>query len=208
MEKAAVILAGGFSKRFGQDKGLVRLAGKPLVSHVFESASQVVEEVIVVVSSIDQKKTYLPLFPAKTEILVDVEDFQSPLAGALTGFAKARSDCSVLLPCDTPFVSKEVLQMLFEMSHDMDAVIPRWPNGYFEPLQAVYRTSSARVAAEEAVKEGGIRLWSMIALLEKVRYLSTRIIKEVEPRLTTFFNINTLMNLKKAEKLIEKKKAT
>ncbi len=31
-----MVLAGGFSKRFGQDKGLVELAGKPLVLHVLD----------------------------------------------------------------------------------------------------------------------------------------------------------------------------
>jgi len=205
MKKTAIILAGGFSERLGCDKGLVQMAGKPLVSHVFNRVNQIVEEVIVVVSSIDQKKTYSPLFPKKTKILVDIEDSQSPLVGALTGFMNACGEYSILLPCDTPFVSKEVVKLLFEIAPHRNAVIPRWPNGYIEPLQAVYRTSSALTAANEAREKGETRLRSMISLLKRVRYLSTIVIKEIDPHLTTFFNINTPLDLKRAESLFKKK---
>ena len=200
--KTAIILAGGFSERFGQDKGLVQMAGKPLVLHVFERAYKAVDEVTVVVSSLRQREAYSSLLPNGTRILVDIEDSQSPLVGALTGFADARGDYSILLPCDTPFISEEVVKLLFEMSQGMDAAIPRWPNGYIEPLQAVYGTDSALRAAEEAIRKGGMRLLSMISLLGKVRYLSTEVIKKVDPDLITFFNINTPADLKKTEKLI------
>jgi len=112
----AVILAGGFSERFGQDKGLVRLMGKPLVLHVFDRAREIVEEVAVVVSSQHQREAYLPLFPKKTGIFADIKDSQSPLVGALTGFANSEGDYSILLPCDTPFISGKVMKLLFETS--------------------------------------------------------------------------------------------
>ena len=200
--KTAIILAGGFSERFGQDKGLVQIAKKPLVLHVFERACRTVDEVTVVVSSMRQREAYSSLLPNGTRILVDIEDSQSPLVGALTGFADARGDYSILLPCDTPFISGEVVKLLFETSQRTDAAIPRWPNGYIEPLQAVYRTDSALTAAENALKKGGMRLLSMISLLKRVRYLSTEVIKKVDRSLTTFFNINTPMDLRNAERLI------
>jgi len=208
MKKTAIILAGGHSERFGQDKGLVPLAGKPLVSHVLERAREVVEEVIIVVSSTDRKEFYSSLFPKETKILVDIKDSQSPLVGALTGFMDACGDYSILLPYDTPFVSGEVMKLLFEVSQNMNAVIPRWPNGYIEPLQAVYRTSSALTAATMAVKKGDMRMQSMISLLSKVRYISTIVIREIDPNLTTFFNVNTLMDLKRAERLIKERMIT
>ncbi|OYT43304.1 hypothetical protein B6U84_06270 [Candidatus Bathyarchaeota archaeon ex4484_40] len=42
MERSAVILAGGSSSRFGREKALVRLAGKPLICHVFEKVADIV----------------------------------------------------------------------------------------------------------------------------------------------------------------------
>jgi molybdopterin-guanine dinucleotide biosynthesis protein A len=205
MRKSAIILAGGVSKRFGQVKALVQIVGRPLISRVSERAREAVEEVIVVVSSSDQMESYESLFPEKTRIVVDVEDSHSPLVGALTGFMNVHGDYSILLPSDTPFVSKEVVKLLFDISLNMDAVIPRWPNGYIEPLQAVYRTSSALAATREVVSKGETRLQSMIYLLRRVRYLSTMVIREIDPHLDTFFNINTPSDLKRAEKLIEKR---
>jgi len=203
MKRTAIILAGGFSRRFGKDKGLVELAGKPLVLHVFDRICSIVDEVLVIVSSDHQKRSYSPFFPADTKIFVDVCELQSPLVGALTGFINASGDYSVLLPCDAPFVSGKVLELLFEVSFGVDAVIPRWPNGYIEPLQAVYKTNSAVAAAKSAIQAGEVRPLSMISRLDRVRYLSTIVIDQLSSGLTSFFNINTLADLKKAEKIVE-----
>jgi molybdopterin-guanine dinucleotide biosynthesis protein A len=203
MDRSAIILAGGLSERFGQDKGLVHLAGKPLVQHVFRRASQVADEVLVVVSSSQQRESYSQVLPG-TRILLDIKDCRSPLVGALTGLMNARGGYSVLLPSDAPFVSVEVLKLLFEVAFETDAVIPRWPNGYIEPLQAVYKTSSAMIAAEKAIQRGEARPLNMIMLLGKVRYLSTLVIQHIDPELMTFFNINTKNDLEKAESLLRK----
>jgi molybdopterin-guanine dinucleotide biosynthesis protein A len=202
MKKTAIILAGGLSERFGQDKGLVQLAGKPLVWHVFQRASHVVDEVLVVISSLHKKESYSQVLPG-TQVLLDIKDQRTPLVGALTGLKNAQGCYSVLLPSDVPFVSEDVLKLLFEVSSGMDAVIPRWPNGYIEPLQAVYKTSSALTAAEKAIQRGEVRPLNMIMLLSKVRYISTLVIQQIDPELTTFFNVNTRNDLKKAEELIK-----
>ena len=204
MERAAIVLAGGFSKRFGQDKGLVSLAGKPLVAHVLERISEAVDEVLVVVSSESQKTAYSMVVPNGNRILVDDEKARSPLVGALTGFSNTPAQYSLLLPCDTPFVSRNVVDLLFETCAGVDAAVPRWPNDYIEPLQAVYRTSSALEATRQALRREELRPLNMIRLLRKVRYLSTLVIQQLDPHLTTFFNVNTLLDLAKAEKMMQK----
>ena len=115
MEKTAIILAGGLSERFGQDKGLVPLAGKPLVWHVFQRVSHVVDEVLVVISSSHKKESYSQVLPG-TQVLLDIKDRRTPLVGALTGLKNAQGRYSVLLPSDVPFVSEDVLKLLFEVS--------------------------------------------------------------------------------------------
>lgn len=46
MNHSAIILAGGFSKNFRQEKGLVPLANKPMIKHVLKAVNQIVEEKI------------------------------------------------------------------------------------------------------------------------------------------------------------------
>ncbi len=207
MERSAIILAGGFSKRLGQDKGLVKLAGKPLILYVLEKVREVVDETIVVVSSENQKEAYSMHVPKEKKIFVDNENLRSPLIGALTGFSNTCADYSLLLPCDTPFVSSKVADLLFEASINVDAAVPRWPNNYIEPLQAVYRTNSALKSAKQALEKRDLRLFSMIKLQKRVRYLSTIVIQQIDPQLMTFFNINTKMDLMKARKIINKETA-
>jgi molybdopterin-guanine dinucleotide biosynthesis protein A len=204
LKKSAIILAGGFSKRFGQDKGLVELAGKPLILHVFDRIFHVVNETIVIVSSSEQREAFERLLSCRANIVVEESEPHSPLAGALTGFRNVQSECSLLIPCDTPFISSEIASLLLDLCTNRNAVIPRWPNGYIEPLQAAYRTKPASVAAENALKQNKLDLRSMIANLKGVRYVSTLMLKGIDPELLTFFNINTPEDLKKAEVLIRK----
>ena len=202
-ERTGIILAGGASERFGCDKGLLELAGKPLVLHVFDRIKNQVDEVIVIVGSAEQKRLYSKIFPSEIKIYIDAEKENCPLIGALTGYANANGTYSLLLPCDTPFISKDVVELLFEASFNVDATIPRWPNGYIEPLQAVYHTGSALSAAKKAVMNGKRRMRSMISLLHGVRYISTIVLREIDSDLLTFFNVNTLIDLKRAKSIIK-----
>jgi molybdopterin-guanine dinucleotide biosynthesis protein A len=203
LNKSAVILAGGFSRRFGRDKGLVVLAGKPLILHVIDRVYKVVDEVLVVVSSEKQKNKFETLLEEKANLVIDKDDSQSPLVGAITGFETANAEYSLLLPCDTPLVSTQIVQFLLDMCANRSAVIPRWPGGYIEPLQAVYRTESALTAAKTALKQGKMNMQSMIDNLSGVRYVSTIVLEQLEPDLLTFFNVNTPQDLNKAEAILK-----
>jgi molybdopterin-guanine dinucleotide biosynthesis protein A len=204
LDKSAVVLAGGFSGRLGQDKGLLLLAGKPLVSHVLDAVGSVVDERIVVVSSGVQAEAYVKVVGSGVRVLVDACGVRSPLVGALTGFEGARGECAVLLPCDTPLVSKGVVLFLFELCAGRSAVVPRWPNGYLEPLQAVYRRKPALEAAREALAGGGLRVRCVVDGLRGVRYVSTLVLEGLDPGLRTFFNVNTLLDLRRAEKMLRR----
>lgn len=202
MEQSAIVLAGGFSKRFGQDKGLLKLAGKPLILYTLDRVSTVVDAILVVVSSKRQEKVYTHFLKSKAEIVIDKYEMRSPLVGALTGFESARSEYSLLLPCDTPFISSKIASLLLKLCVDKDAAIPRWPNGYMEALQAAYCTKSALNAAHKALEDKKLNMRSMVASLEKVRYVSASVLKKIDPKLTTFFNINAPKDLRNAEHML------
>ena len=203
MDKSAIILAGGFSSRFGQDKGLLLLLKKPLIRHVLSATNGIVDETIIVVSSEGQAENFAKVVDSNVNIVVDIDDVRSPLIGASTGFRKTQGEYSLLLPCDTPLVSTKILLLLFELCTNRNAVIPRWPNGYIEPLQAVYRTKLALEAAESAFSEGKLDIRSMVDRLGGVRYISTLVLQQLDPKLRTFFNVNTSLDLKKAESMLK-----
>lgn len=204
MDKSAIILAGGFSHRFGQDKGLLQLANKPLIKYVLDAISTLVDEKMVVASSKVQAENYANVLGSDVNVLIDVDDAQSPLVGALTGFKEAHGEYALLLPCDTPLVSRDVISLLFELCINRNAVIPRWPNGYIEPLQAVYCTKPAYEAAKNALSEGKLNMQSMVDRLRGVRYVSTLVLEQLDLELRTFFNINTPLDLRNAENMLKR----
>ncbi|MEM2699656.1 MAG: molybdenum cofactor guanylyltransferase [Candidatus Bathyarchaeia archaeon] len=202
MDRTAIILASSSLKGFDSDKGLVNLANKPLILHVIERVQSLVDEVIVCIKSSNQQSLYTPIIPENSKIVVDLEGFpECPLTSAMTGLSSSQGEYSIILPCDTPFISKMVVNLMFEIAVGVDAVVPRWPDGRIEPLQAVYRTRRALDSAREALSRGELRMESMIHRLRRVRYLSTIVIKEIDPKLLTFFNISTPLDLRRAEML-------
>lgn len=203
MDNSAIVLAGGASKRFGYDKVLVPLAGKPLIMHVLDALNDIVEEKIVVVSSEEQAEKIAKILKLDVKIAIDQSKFQSPLVGALTGFKEAHGEYALLLPCDTPLVSREILSLILELCIGKNAVIPRWPNGYIEPLHAAYRVKPALEAAEAALNEAKLDLRSMVERLRNIRYVSTLVFQQFDPQLKMFFNVNTPLDLKRAEALLK-----
>ncbi|MEM2428359.1 MAG: NTP transferase domain-containing protein, partial [Candidatus Bathyarchaeia archaeon] len=82
--RTGIILAGGYSRRFGTVKALIPLNGKPMIVHVVERLKPLVDELIVVVKkrirSIEEV-----LEDSCVQICEDILPIQAPLVGLLTG---------------------------------------------------------------------------------------------------------------------------
>jgi len=202
LSKAVIILAGGLSKRFGQDKCTKELGGKALILKVLDRVLNVADERLIVVGSEDQLKAlgHVP----EARVVVDRYVDHSPLVGALTGFGAVSAECALLLPCDAAFVSPETSALLLDLCTGVNAVIPRWPDGKIEPLQAAYQVKSAADAAKNALKEGKHDMMGMISHLRQIRYVSTLVLQQYDEKLTTFLNINTIDDWKRAEAMLRK----
>jgi len=200
----ALILAGGKSRRMKGNKALIRLGGKPLLLHVIERVRGLTQETVVVVGKNDDLADYESFLPPSVTILRDIVKGMGPLAGILTGMQNMRSEYAVVLPCDSPFIKREVLMYLFKMAQGADAAIPRWPNGNIEPLHAVYRVSAAIPATKAALERRELFILDMIKRLDRVIYVDTEEIRKIDEELVTFFNINTQEDLIVAEKFSSK----
>jgi len=206
LNKSAIILAGGSSSRLNSDKASLELAGKPLLKHTVDAVEGLVDEIVIVASSKERTDTYSKLVStSKACFIVDEYDSKGPLIGALTGLKAVNGEYTLLLPVDTPFVSREVLSLLFELCVGKTAAVPRWTNNEIEPLHAVYRTKEALNAAEEAFVQGEVAMQAMVNRLRGVRYISTLVIEQLDPDLRTFFNVNTALDLKKAVAMVKQK---
>lgn len=203
-DSSVAILCGGKSVRMGTDKGLVSLCGKPMLLYVLEACEEVFSEIFIVLGS-NINKSYEEIIGDRACILIDKRPgVTSPLNGAYTAFDNCKQKYLYILSCDIPLVNIEVLKLMREVITTENAVVPRWPNGYIEPLHSIYRVKPSLEAAEKALSENRMDMLSMIKNLRSVLYLSTLVIEKLDPKLETFFNVNTVNELKKAEEKIKK----
>ena len=204
MELSVVVLAGGQGRRLGgTSKALVDLCGKPMIFYALRVATSLSSDVVVVVSSEEQREALSKLLGAEgIRIVIDEQDLgpSCPLLGLVSGLKAVKHRKALALACDMPLASRDVLYFLADVMSYMNASVPRWPNGYVEPLQAAYRVGRAAEVGEELLRSGeGIRMGSFLKALGRVRYISTSVLKQLDPGLSTFLNVNTLDDLRRAE---------
>jgi molybdopterin-guanine dinucleotide biosynthesis protein A len=87
-----------------------------------------------------------------------------PLGGLDAALTAARDDVLVLIACDMPFVTAELLRHLIALTRDADAVVP-WTERGYHPLCAAY-TRACRPAIGARLQE---RRLAMTGLFEDIR---------------------------------------
>lgn len=107
---AAVILAGGQGRRVGgEDKGLIKLNGKPLVAHVIDVIAPQVESLVISANrNIEQYEAFA--YPVVRD---RQQGFCGPLAGIDAAFAATDKPYLLCVPCDSPMLPSNLLGLLY-----------------------------------------------------------------------------------------------
>jgi molybdopterin-guanine dinucleotide biosynthesis protein A len=183
-----LILAGGGGKRFGGEKAFFEINGKPMIQHVVERISNLSEELVITCRS--GEKRLAKMFP-NAKVIVDKSEIRGALAGLVSGLPEIGSGYTAVVTCDCPMIEPEVLKMLYERAKGRGGAVPRWPNGYLEPLQAIYDTRELLEAANRAWERNDMRLAEVLKLVPDLVYVSTDELRKVDPFLKTFLNVNS-----------------
>lgn len=134
MGVTGIILAGGKSSRMGTDKGLLELCGKPLISYAIQVLSGLCDTIIIS-SSYDGYTSF------GYKIVADEFPGIGPMGGIYSALKQSKTEKNIVLSCDLPFVTKELLSFILECSADFDVTVPFEGNQHYEPLCAVYSLS-------------------------------------------------------------------
>ncbi len=198
--RAVIILAGGQSSRFGQNKALARLAGKPLITHVLDRLRAVGDEFLVSIGKAQALDDYRRVLPTDVRVLQDSTDFHGPLAGFITALAECNSDRCFLAASDMPFIEPKVVEFLFDRARTAVATVPRWQFGRLEPLHAIYASDTAKRTANQIAGLGARRMIDLISSVHPVTFVSVESeISPIDSNLRTFRNLNTREDLMIAE---------
>lgn len=151
LDAAAIILAGGGSRRMGTDKGLLDFGGVPLISRIAEQLVPMFRQVMISAND-PEKYGFLGL-----DVVPDLEPGAGPLMGIASALEHSRHELNLFTCCDMPAVDYALIRKMLIAAKDKDAVVPISPEGFQEPLFAVYRRSVAAVA-RAVLAEGGRRV--------------------------------------------------
>ena len=192
-----VVLAGGKSQRFGEDKSQVKLQGKILIDYILSEIIDQFEEILIVTNNEIKFK-----FSKKISITNDLIEGVGPLGGILTAMKWIKKNNKnykwiSTFPSDTPFFTKNELQIFYKkidiqksklffiknkkMRHNIFGL---WSMDLMEKLDNDLKKGERKV-----------EVWADTAGVEIINI-------EYEKK-DPFFNINTKEDLEKAYKMLE-----
>ena len=108
-----VVLAGGRSKRFGNDKTVAKLGNKTLLDHTIEKIEKNFHEILIVSNNEKLEINKKNIFSTKDLI----EGYLGPLVGVLTAMVwieknKKNYNWIATFPCDTPFFDEYLINKI------------------------------------------------------------------------------------------------
>lgn len=132
MNLSAVILAGGESRRMGQDKAWVKFGGKPLIQLAVEKVRDLgVEEIFI---SGREGQDYSAL---TCPVLFDLDPGFGPMGGIEAGLFESTSPLLLVLAVDLPQMTSTFLQKLMASCDRLTGAVPKLKDA-LEPLAAIY----------------------------------------------------------------------
>jgi len=193
---SGIILAGGRSRRMGQDKSLMALGGRTLAQRAIDALMPICDDIVFVTNTPDQHRHL------GVHLVMDTLPGAGSLGGLYSGLCAVQTETAVAVACDMPFLNSELLRYLVSLMKDVDAVVPDLGESEpvlgegvkakqidLHPLHAVY--SRACVPAIGAqVSAGDLRMIGFLNQV-RVRYAGRAEVTPFDPRLRSFFNINT-----------------
>ena len=191
-----VILAGGKSKRFGEDKSEIKLGSKTLLEHTLDKIKSKFNTIIIV-SNNKIVKDYITIKDC-------IEGQLGPLVGVLSAMKCIKKNnyshqWIATFPCDTPFFNTSIIEKFIEATKVNDSLL------YF--------------VKSEKKRHNIFGLWSLklIEILEKdiiennhrkvekwADKIGVKTINMPYDNIDQFFNINTKEDLAEAEKILTK----
>ena len=129
---STVILAGGESRRMGQDKAWLEMGNQPLIRRALSTVrdSGIQEVLISGRAGTDYSTLGCP-------VLFDLEPGCGPLGGIERGLAEATAPLVLVLAVDLPGITAAFLRKLATHCDPLTGAVPKL-RGEFEPLAAIY----------------------------------------------------------------------
>lgn len=188
-----VVLAGGESRRMGQNKALLAIGREKVIGAVIGAMSEAGLDVIIAANE-QTADAYREL---GREIVYDRFPGRGPLSGIHTALHAAKTPWIIVAACDMPFAVPELFRFLKksvegagEVSGSACQAFIPMEEGQVQPLLAAYH-ASVLPALEDSLVNGRLRMTDWLKQLQ-VRYIPEDVLAKetgLDAR-QVFFNMN------------------
>ncbi|MDX8376796.1 MAG: molybdenum cofactor guanylyltransferase [Mariprofundales bacterium] len=184
------MLAGGDSRRMGEDKARVKLAGEPLLNRAIQSVQPLFEHLLI---SVRKPRDNL-LFPQ----LCDRGE-GSPMMGIATALENVNTPWVFVMACDMPFISARMIHTLSDYRASQQVVVAV-VGDVMQPLAAFYAKSSLPLMRKH-IESGDYRLKRMIDCVDAT-LIDEQEFRMFDPKLLSFMDLDNRQDVEKAEEIL------
>lgn len=190
---SGVIVAGGQSRRLGEDKRRLKLwgaTGPTLLEHTLEVLAGLCDDLVVVLNDPES-------WPGlAAHIVGDVYPDGGALGGIYSGLRAARHEHALVVAADMPLLNTDLLRWMIAQPRDYDVLAPRLGAAGrarnrlgVESLHAIYSRACLAPIAHQ-LDAGNPQVIGFFDAV-RVRLIEPDMIKQFDPQGHAFRNVNT-----------------
>ena len=194
---AGIVLAGGRASRFGRDKLVEPVDGRPLLHHALVALAPAVAELILVIRPHGAPPRLPPetVLPVPVRLVRDPEPFGGPLIALAAALETVTQPVAIFAAGDMPALQAAVLGAMLAALDDIDVdVVILAGAGPVQTMPAALRVEPARAAARDALAGGSRALRALHDRL-RVAVLPEAAWRALDPTGATLRDVDTPADL-------------
>ncbi len=195
IEVTGVLLAGGKSRRMGEDKRHLVVGEQTLLERGLAVLQSIFCEVLVVIAQDS------PPLKVAARVVRDLVPDCGSLGGLYTGLTQATTPYIFVVACDMPFLNQTVITQFTSRRGTADIVMARLADR-LHPMHALYGKRCVP-ALEEMIRARQFKIQEVVShSFLRVHYVTEADLLTIDPSGHSFYNVNTMADLEAARSLL------
>ena len=189
-----IILAGGKSRRMGENKAFIDAGGIPLFERVYGVFKELFQNIIIVTNDVRPFERY------GAHLQQDILHDKGPLGGLYTGIVHSGTYHAFCTACDMPLLNPAVIKYMVKERNAYDVTVPKTRDG-LHPLHAIY-SKKCLTPMRRLLDRGDLKIVNFFPQVE-VRYIEETEIRKFDPHMRSLMNVNTAEEMKQVREILK-----
>lgn len=197
IEVTGVLLAGGKSRRMGEDKRYLVMGGETLLERGLSVLRSVFQEVLVVIAQ-DSSPVGVD-----ARVVRDLVPECGSLGGLYTGLMQATTPYIFVVACDMPFLDQAVIAQFTSRRATADIVMAKLA-ARLHPMHALYGKRCLPVL-EQMIQARQLKIQEVVSHASlRVQYVTETDLSSIDPSGRSFQNVNTPADFEAARSMLSR----